>query len=110
MLILPPGHAQTVRTRRQLSPLEKWILRSVAAVVAVILLIVIIALAASGKASGHGCIYATIPAATGTQDISECGVQARSTCGSLNTPGAYTKVAAQELAPECRKAGLPTGR
>ena len=83
--------------------------RSVAAGVAAILIVVVIALASGSKSSSHGCIYATVPAATGAQEVSECGATAASTCASVRAPGAYTHQAAQVIAEECRKAGLRVG-
>ena len=80
----------------------------VAAVVA-ILVAVVIALATGGRSSSHGCIYATVPAATGAQELSQCGSAAVSTCSSVRTPGAYTPQAAGVIAVQCRKAGLPVG-
>jgi hypothetical protein len=82
-------------------------IRSVAAAVVVILIVVVISLATAGKSSSHGCIYVTLPAATGAQVIDQCRGQARTTCASARTPGAFTRGAAQEIAEACRKAGLP---
>lgn len=110
MLILPPGHAQTVRARRQLSLREKWIVSGVLAAVAVIAVVIVVSFAASSKSSSHGCIYATIPGAVGAGQISQCGAQARSTCATVFRPGAYTPGSARTIAAECRKAGLPVGR
>jgi len=81
----------------------------VLAAVAAILVAVVIALATSGQTSSDGCIYATVPAATGAQEISQCGGAAASTCSSVRTPGAYTQQAAREIAVQCRKAGLAVG-
>ncbi len=77
---------------------------------AAVVVIVAISIGSSGKSSGHGCIYATIPGAVGAQEISECGAQARATCLSTATPGAFTVQAARVIAAECRKAGVPVGR
>lgn len=110
MLILPPGHAQTVRARRPLSLREKRILGGVLAAVAAIAVAVVISLASAGKSSSHGCIYATIPGAVGAQQISQCGEQARFTCATVYQPGAYVPASARTIAAECRKAGLPVGR
>ena len=81
----------------------------VGAVVA-ILVAVVIALASGGRTSSHGCIYATVPAATGAGDISQCGATAASTCATVRTPGAFTQQAARVIAEQCRRAGLPVGR
>ncbi len=78
-------------------------------VVAALVVVLVISFASSGPSSKSGCIYATLPAATGAQQVHECGATARSTCASANTPGAFTRQAAQTIAAECRKAGLPVG-
>jgi hypothetical protein len=110
VLILPPGHAQTLDGRRSLSVRERWILAGVLAAVAAIAVAVVISLATSGKSSSHGCIYATIPGTVGAGQISQCGSQARATCATVFKPGAYTADSARTIAAECRKAGLPVGR
>jgi hypothetical protein len=110
VLILPPGHSQTVGARRPLSLREKWILGGVLATVAAIAVAVVISLASAGKSSSHGCIYATISGAVGAGQISQCGAQARSTCATVYRPGAYAPTSARTIAAECRKAGLPVGR
>lgn len=109
MLILPPGHAKTVATRRALSVRERWLIRGVLATVAAVAITLVISIATAGKTSAHGCIYATIPGAVGAQQISECGADARQTCQSVRTSGAYTVESAKTIAVECRKAGLPVG-
>jgi hypothetical protein len=107
VLILPPGHAETVRLR-PLSTRERRLIAGVLAVVAALLAGLVISLSTGGKSSAHGCIYATIPAATGAEQIDRCGSAARSICGSTATPGAFAPEAARAIAVECRKAGLPT--
>ncbi len=110
MLILPPDRAETLRATRRLSTREQWMIRGVAIVVAVIAVVVVVAsLASSSPSSSRGCIYVTVPAATGTQEIYHCGQVARSICASVEAPGAYTKQSAQTIASACRKAGLPVG-
>lgn len=106
MLILPLGHAEPKR----LSVREKRLLAGVVGAVVVLLAVIVIAVSSSGQSSAHGCIYATIPAATGAQEISQCGAQARATCASAGMPGAFSRQAAGVVATECRKAGLPVGR
>jgi hypothetical protein len=76
-------------------------------VVAALVVALVISLLSAGPHSGHGCIYATIPAATGAEQIHQCGATARATCRSVYT--AYTAQAAQTIAGECRKAGVPVG-
>ena len=109
MLILPPGHAESVRIGRRLSLREKRLVVGFLAAMAALLAVLVIALSSSGQSSGHGCVYATIPAATGAQQISQCGAQARFTCASAQTAGAFTAQAARVISAECRKAGLPVG-
>jgi hypothetical protein len=93
-----------------LSVREKRLVAAVMAVVAPLAVVLVIALSRGGPSSGHGCIYATIPAATGAQQISECGATARETCTTARAPGAFTAQAARTVVAECRKAGLPVAR
>ncbi|HUA06769.1 MAG TPA: hypothetical protein VMB27_22875 [Solirubrobacteraceae bacterium] len=109
MLIIPPGHAETLRARRRLSTREMWMVGGVLGTVAVLAVVLVISLASSGPGSKSGCIYATIPADTGAEQVHQCGVQARDTCQSVFAAGAYTHQAARAIASECRKAGLPVG-
>lgn len=109
MLIIPPDHADTLRARGRLSKREIWMISGVVAVVVVLAVVLVISFATSAPSSKSGCIYATIPAATGAQQVNECGAAARSTCATVLTPGAFTAQAAHTLASECRKAGLPVG-
>lgn len=110
MLILPPGHAQSLRTGGSLSAREKWILRGVIATVVAIAIAVAISLATAGKSSSHGCIYATIPGVVGAQQVDQCGASARETCASARRPGAFTPQAADVVVAACRRAGLPVKR
>jgi hypothetical protein len=71
-----------------------------------IAIIIVIALITAGRTSSAGCIYLTIPAATGAEEIYQCGATARSTCASAATPGAFSPQAGQAIARECRKAGV----
>jgi hypothetical protein len=109
VLILPPGHAKAIQARRPFSSREKWMIGAVIGAVAAILIAVVVALATGSRTSSNGCIYATVPAATGAQDIAQCGTTAASTCASLRMPGAYTQQAVRVIAVECRKAGLAVG-
>lgn len=79
----------------------------VLATVAAVVLILLISIGSAGKSSARGCIYATIPGAVGAQEVNECGADARATCQSVGTPGAFTAQAAHTIAVQCRKAGLP---
>jgi len=81
----------------------------VLAVVVAVAVTLVISLASSARTSAHGCIYVTIPAATGAQEISRCGATARATCATALVPGAFTRQAAPVVAAQCRKAGLRVG-
>jgi hypothetical protein len=108
VLILPPGHAESTRLR-PLSIREKRILAGVLTGVAALVIALVISLSIGGPTSSNGCIYATIPAATGAEQIHRCGDDARATCLSVSRPGAFAPEAAQTVAAQCRRAGLPTG-
>jgi hypothetical protein len=75
-----------------------------------VIVVLVISLGSSGRSSAHGCIYATIAGVLGAQEVYQCGADARATCASVRTPGAFGAQAAQTIAAECRKAGLPVGR
>jgi hypothetical protein len=110
VLILPPGHAESIRVRRTLSVREKRLLALVLALLAILAVALVIALSTAGRSSANGCIYVTIPSATGAQQINQCGVTARDTCASVLMPGAYSPHSAQTIRAACREAGLPVGR
>lgn len=102
MLILPPGHAQSVRARRPLSRREKRFAGVALAAVAALLIAVVVSLVSASPRSRNGCIYVTQAAATGGEEIDQCGAQARYTCQSA-------RASDRAVASECRKAGLPVG-
>jgi len=102
-MVMPPDQAVV----RRLSKREKWMIGGVLVVVAAILVVLVISFASSGPSSSNGCIYATIPGAVGAEQVHQCGATARATCQSVHA--AYTAQAAQTIAAECRKAGLPVG-
>jgi hypothetical protein len=106
-LILPPGHAETIASRRRLSTRERWMVGAVLGAVVALAIAVAISIGSSGRASRHGCIYVTIPAATGAEEVYRCGAEARSTCSSARTPGVFSEASARAIAAQCRKAGLP---
>jgi len=110
VLILPPGHVQSVRARTPLSSREKRIIGTVLVAVALLTFALLISLVVAGPSSANGCIYVTVPAATGAQQIDQCGAEARSTCESARMPGAFTTGAAQSIVAACRKARLPVAR
>ncbi|MGI8413523.1 MAG: hypothetical protein ACR2LV_08925 [Solirubrobacteraceae bacterium] len=107
MLILPPGHAQTLGVMRPLRSRERWMLGGVITVVTALLLAVAISFAAGGHSSAHGCVDVTIPYSTGGQEVYRCGAAARDMCMLVGAPGGYTGMPARAVAGECRKAGLP---
>jgi len=79
-------------------------------VVSLFAVVLVVSLLTAGPSSSKGCIYVTIPAATGAQQINQCGAQARSTCQSATMPVAFTSSAAVSIVAACRKAGLPVSR
>ncbi len=93
----------------RLSTREKWMVGGVLGVVAALAVVLVIAFLSAGPSSGHGCIYANIPGAVGAEQVHQCGAAARETCRTVKAPGAYTPQAAQTLAVQCRRAGLPVG-
>jgi hypothetical protein len=109
-VVLPLNHAQLTTARREVSRRERWMIGGVLAVVAALAIALVISLAAAGPTSAHGCIYVTIPADTGAQEINQCGENARSTCSSALDPHAFPAQSSRVVAAECRKAGLPVGR
>jgi len=92
-----------------MSTREKWMIGGVLGVVVALAVVLVISFASSSPSSTSGCIYATIPAATGAEQVHECGATARSTCATAQTPGAFSQPAAQAVAAACRRAGLPVG-
>jgi hypothetical protein len=109
MLILPPGHAQAVRTRRAFSARERWMIGGVLSLVAAVIVGLVISLAAAGHHTSKGCIDYTLAYATGGENFYRCGASARYTCAKAGAPGGLTGGAARAVATECRKAGLPVG-
>ena len=103
MMVMPPHTA----TLRRLSKRERWMIAGVLGVVVALVVVLVISFASSGPSSANGCIYATVPGVVGAQQIHECGATAQATCQSVHA--AYPAQAAQTIAAECRKAGLPVG-
>jgi hypothetical protein len=106
---LPPGHAESIRLRPRLSLREQRLVAGFIAAMAALAVVLIISFSTGGQSSANGCIYLNIAAATGAEQISQCGTAARSTCANAHTPGAFTRQAAGAVSAECRKAGLPVG-
>ncbi|HUO73852.1 MAG TPA: hypothetical protein VMU39_23975 [Solirubrobacteraceae bacterium] len=109
MLILPPGHSQTLRSSRAITTREKWIVGSVLGCLTVLALIVVIAIASSEQKSTRTCINVTAPSFIGAEQVRGCGAQAREICRSAAQQGTYNQALAATIAAECRKVGLPVG-
>jgi hypothetical protein len=110
MLILPPGHAEAIRTPLRLGTREKWVVSAMAAVVAALAIVLVISLGSKGHHTGNGCIDATLPYAFGGQEIYRCGAAARRACAAIDTPAGFGQEAGKLLAVECRKVNLPVGQ
>ena len=109
VLILPPGHAQSVKAPRRTSSREQWMLRIGVALTAALVAVAVFALTTSGHSSRAGCVDATIPYALGGAEIFKCGQAAKAFCTSAGQPGGFTGTAGQIIATQCRKAGLRFG-
>jgi hypothetical protein len=109
MLILPPGHAQAVRTPRSIRTREKWMIGGLLGTVAAIIVAVVIAVASAGHHSANGCVDVTIPYSIGGQEFYKCGAAARAMCAQVGVPGGFSGAPARAVATECRKAGLAVG-
>jgi hypothetical protein len=109
VLILPPGHAQTVLIARRFTKREKWMVGGVLGVVLALAVVVLIAVSSGGRATGNGCVDVTVPYSLGGQELYACGARAKSMCRSVGAPGGFTGAAARDVATQCRKAGLPVG-
>lgn len=109
VLILPPGHSQTLAVRRRLSSRERWLIRGILAVVAALAVAVGVSLATSGHSTGNGCIDVNIPYSIGGQEVYRCGAAARQVCAAVGTPNGFTGSAGRAVGTECRKVSLPIG-
>ena len=109
MLILPPGHAQELRTPRRITLRERWVVGAAVAMLAALAVVLVVALSTGEHASGNGCVYVNLPYSTGGASFYQCGSKARATCGSVGQANAFTGPAADAVATQCRKAGLPVG-
>jgi hypothetical protein len=108
-MVPPVGHTEPGSVRRQLGARERWMIAVVLGALAALAAAIVIAFAVSGPSSASGCIHLVLPAATGAQEINQCGAPARATCASVRRPGSFTPQAARSAAAECRKARLPVG-
>jgi hypothetical protein len=109
VLILPPGHSQTLAIRSRLSSRERWLIRGILAVVAALAVAVGVSLATSGHSTGNGCIDVNIPYSIGGQEVYRCGAAARRVCAAVGSPNGFTGSAGRAVAAECRKVSLPVG-
>jgi hypothetical protein len=109
VLILPPGHAEQMRSPLRAGVRERWMLWTGGALTLALAVVVVIAIATTGRSSGNGCVDVTIPYALGGQEIYKCGQAARGFCTSSGQPGGFTGSAGQLIAVQCRKAGLRFG-
>lgn len=110
MLILPPGHAQSLREPHAFRPGEKAIAGGVAAVLAALAVVLVISLSTADRQSGHGCVSVGLAYSTGGAQIYRCGAAAREMCAAARRgPGGPIGATARALTVECRKAGLQVG-
>jgi hypothetical protein len=110
VLILPPGHWQTVSSPLRLRSRDKWIIGSVLGLVVAGLVALTISLVSTGRTSRNGCVDVTAAAATGGTELYRCGAEARALCSSPGAAGGSDAALQRALAGECRKAGLPLSR
>jgi len=108
-VVLPLGHGKPTGSSRALSGRERWMVRTVLGAVAALAVVLAVAIGTAGKSSAHGCIHATIAGPVGAQEVDQCGAEARSTCLTARTSGAFTSPGARVIEQQCRKAGLPVG-
>jgi hypothetical protein len=109
-MALPLERAQTLRAGRRIRARERWILGCGLGMIIALLVAVVIAFSAGGPSSAHGCIHVVLPAATGAQEINQCGGAARATCALGTKSGTFPVASARTVASECAKAGLVVGR
>jgi hypothetical protein len=109
MLIMPPGHAQTVRQPRTIRSREKVMISGVLAIVAALAVFLVISLSTAERQSGHGCISVGLAYSTGGDKIFNCGAKARALCAGVGTSRGIRGASGQAVATECRKAGLKVG-
>jgi hypothetical protein len=110
VLILPPGHAQAIRTPRQVGRREKVVVAvMLATAIAVVVAVLVSFATSSSHKSANGCVDVTIAGDVGGTEIYRCGEPARELCQTALRPGVFAPASAQEVAGQCRKAGLPVG-
>ena len=111
VLIIPPGHAETLRDRRRLTRREIWMVGGVLGAVAVLAVVLVISFASSGPEFEVRLHLRDDPRGDRARSRSrQCGGAARDRrAHRRRRPGAFTAQAAKVIAAECRKAGLPVG-
>lgn len=98
-----------LRTRPQLGRRERWLVIGVAGVALALALVSIVSLSSSSSPTpARGCIYASVPGATGATEFRQCGAAARQLCASLGPREGLGPYGASVVGRACRKAGLPT--
>jgi hypothetical protein len=109
IMIMPPGHHAPRPDRLRFGTRERWIVGSVAALAVALVIAVIVSFGSTTPKSGHGCVSIALAYSTGGAQIYKCGAGARALCAGVNTPGGLTGQPAQQLAVQCRIAGVPVG-
>lgn len=109
MLILPPGHGQTIREPPVFRRRERAMLAGVSLIVAALALALVVSLASPERHSGHGCVAVGLGYSTGGTQIYRCGSGARALCATVGQANGPVGAAARAISSECRKAGLPVG-
>jgi hypothetical protein len=110
MLILPPGHGQSIASPRRLQRRERWFVGSAALVVAILAIAVVVSFATGGSRAGKGCIDVTVASSLGGQPVTGCGAKARAICSAVDTPAGYSGNAGALIAERCRALHLAVGR
>jgi hypothetical protein len=109
VLILPPGHARTIRAPRRFSRREKWILTTVAASVVAVIVAIVISIGTGGGSTPSGCVDVKFSTTIGAGEIYQCGGKARTLCASASAGGGISSVERPAVIAACRKAGLGVG-
>lgn len=110
MLILPPGHAETLhRPRYRLNLRERWIIGGVLAAVVALTVAIVVSIGTAEHKTAGGCVDVKFPTTIGGAELYRCGAQARELCASVGSTARANDVEGKAIAAQCRKAGLPVG-
>jgi hypothetical protein len=109
MLILPPGHWHEATHPSELSPRDRWLIRSALVALGAVAVVLAISLFSSAATSRKGCVDITAASATGGVELNRCGAQARALCARPSQAGPPSGAFVQLVVSECRKAGLAVG-